>query len=284
MPNGGGQPSTATTNTAPWSGQQPFLTTGFNYALNHLKGNLPQYYPGSTVATQSPSTVAAQEGIYRQQQAGSPLNDTAANYLQNTMGAGYLGQGSPGAINYERNTLDPSYMNAGSPNSGAVFNDVASHVLPAVASQFSLNGRYGSGAQANAAAEGLANAYAPFAQSLFQGQEANQAQAAQMAQNKFQTQEANQQQAAGMAPNQAQQPYFGLDQLLQSGAAKDTYNQNLVNAGVNQWNFNQNAPANRLQQYMSLIQGGNWGTSGTSTMTQPTSLLSGLGGLIGGIL
>lgn len=245
MPDTGGNTTKTVSNSAPWSGQQPFLTQGFNQAKNLYNSSTPQYYPGSTVANQSPATQAYQQGTIARATNGSPLNAATSQYLQSVM--------------------SPGYLNAGSPNSGAVFNDVASQVLPAVNSQFSLAGRYGSGAQAGAAAQGLTNAYAPFAMNLFQGQEANQ------------------QQAAGMAPNQANQDYVDLGQLQGAGQSQDTQAQNQVNAGVNQWNFQQQLPANKLAQYMQLIQG-NYGGTGTQTTTQPTSLLGGLGGLLSGIL
>lgn len=245
--SGGGQTSTQQSSSAPWAGQQSYLTTGFNQALQNLNGPNPSYFPGSTVANQSPATLAGIQGTVNRAENGSPLNQSASSYLQSV--------------------LSPSYMNAGSANSGAVFNDVASHVLPAVNSQFSLAGRYGSGAQGDSAAQGLTNAYAPFAMNLFQGQEANQ------------------QQAAQMAPNQANQDYVDLSQLGQAGQTQDAYAQQLLNSQVDKWNFQQNLPANKLQQYMQAVAGGNFGTQGTSTTTQPGPGIGGvLGGILGGLL
>lgn len=242
----GSQTSTTASNQAPWSGQQPYLQQGFGAAQNLYNSSVPQYYPGQTVANQSPATQSSLAGTIARATNGSPLNTSASNYLQSVM--------------------SPSYMNAGSPNSGAVFNDVASHVLPAVNSQFSMAGRYGSGAQADAASQGLTNAYAPFAMNLFQGQEANQ------------------QQAAGMAPNQANQSYVDLGQLGQAGQTQDAYAQNLVNSNINRFNFQQQLPANKLAQYMQMIQG-NYGGTSMSTQTQPNNVLPALaGGLLSAIL
>lgn len=242
----GSQQATTTSNSAPWAGQQPYLQQGFQSAQNLYNSSTPQYYPGQTVANQSPATQSALAGTIARATNGSPLNNTASSYLQSVM--------------------SPSYMNAGSPNSGAVFNNVASQVLPAVNSQFSLAGRYGSGAQANAASEGLTNAYAPFAMNLFQGQEANQ------------------QQAAGMAPNQANQAYTDLGQLGQAGATQDAYGQSLINANVNKFNWGQQLPANKLAQYMQMVQG-NYGGTGTSTQTQPNNMIpAAIGGILGSIL
>ncbi len=47
---GGGSQSTQTVQKAdPWSGQQPFLTTGYEQAQARLNSDQPSYYPGSTV-------------------------------------------------------------------------------------------------------------------------------------------------------------------------------------------------------------------------------------------
>jgi len=87
-------------------------------------------------------------------------------------------------------------------------------------------------------------------------------------------------QAAGMAPSLDQAPYYGLQQLATAGQNQDAYDQNLVNANINEWNYNQNLPYNKLGQYMSMLGSQNWGTQGTSTTTTPTSLLGFLGGIL----
>ncbi len=228
----GGQTSTTTSNSSPWSGQQPYLTAGFKQALTNLNGSNPQYFPGSTVANQSPATQAGISGTIARGLNGSPLNAASGNYIQQALSA----NGSPG--------LDP------------VFQNVANNVLPTVNSQFSLAGRYGSGAQGNDLVNSLTQAYAPYALQ-------------------------NSQFAANLAPTIANQDYTDLGAVNSAGQQQDAYAQNLLNDQVNRFNFNTNLPANKLAQYMSLVAGGNFGTQGTSTTTQPSG---GLGGFLGGVL
>lgn len=233
MPPSGGQTSTTTSNSSPWSGQQPYLQAGFSQALSNLNGSNPSYYPGQTVANQSPATQAYQSGTIARATNGSPLNQAAGQYATQAMQGGGM---------------------------NPIFQNVASQVLPAVSSQFSLAGRYGSPDQAGTTATALTNAYSPYALQ-------------------------NAQFGAQLAPQIANQDYQDLGQLQQAGAQQDAYGQNLVNADINKYNFQQNLPANKLAQYMSLVAGGNFGTQGTSTTTQPSGgPLGALGGLLGGIL
>jgi len=86
--------STATTtqSSAPWSGQQPYLTDVFSQAQNlynsSLAGNGPQYYPTSTV---QPFTDAQNQAIAQTTQMGlapDPLQQSAGNF-QNTLLSGH---------------------------------------------------------------------------------------------------------------------------------------------------------------------------------------------------
>lgn len=247
MPSGG-QTSTTTSNSAPWSGQQAPLQYGFGQAADLYKSASPSYYPGSTVANQGPATQAFQQGAEALGANGDPTVNAAGGYLNNVLGGQYTNGG-------------PS-----NPFSQQLTKSVSDSVLPNIAAQFSLAGRYGSPDMAGTETTALTNALAPY-------QFGN-----------YQQERQNQQSAAGMAPGQGQANAAPLGLLQQAGQSQDTQAQNLTNAGVNQWNFNQQLPANKLAQYMQLIQG-NYGGTGTQTTTQPSGgLLGGLGGLLGGLL
>lgn len=232
----GGQTSTTTSNSNPWGGQQTYLSDIFKQAQTNYNSSSPQYFPGSTVANQSPATQAGISGTIARATNGSPLNQAAGGWIQQALGA----NGSPG--------LDP------------VFQNVQNHVLPGVESQFSQAGRYGSGAQATAATNALTQAYAPYALQ-------------------------NSQFAVNQAPQIANQDYTDLNALAGAGQTQDAHAQQLLNDQINRFNFNTNLPANKLAQYSGIVQGGNWGTQGTSTQTQPSGGLGGfLGGALGGLL
>ncbi len=70
---GGGSQSTQTIQKAdPWSGQQPFLTYGFEQAQDRYKGDQPQFYPGSTIASFNPNETAYQQNVLDYIGSGRP--------------------------------------------------------------------------------------------------------------------------------------------------------------------------------------------------------------------
>ena len=245
MPGGDNQTSKTTSNQGPPAYLQPYLKYGAQQAQQLYQSSSPSYYPGSTVASQSPYTQAALQGTAARATNGSPLNAASSGYLQNVLGGDYL--------------------NAGNPYQGALDQSILGPVSANVNSQFSAAGRYGSGAHAGELGTAEVNALAPY-------QYGN-----------YQQERANQQAAAGMAPNQAAQDYVDLGQLAAAGQQQDQYGQSLVNANVDKWNYNQNLPYNKLSQYMGLLNGNNYGTQGTSTQTTPSQGFN-WGGLLGGVL
>lgn len=246
MPQGG-QTSTSQQTTTP----DPKLTAanhfGFDQAKQLYNSSSPAYYPGSTVANQSPTTQAGNQGAIARAINGSPTNAAANGYLQRTLSPGFAMQ-----------------QNA---NQGALNKSIFDAVNPNVESQMSLGGRYGSPTMGSEIARQTADAIAP---SMYGQYQANQQ---------------LQQGAASMAPNQANQDWTDIGQLQQTGAGQDQFAQNQVNSNVNHWNYNQNLNQNKLAQYMGLVNGANVGTTGTTTQTQPGGGIMGiLGGLAGGLL
>ena len=61
---GGGSQSTQTIQKAdPWSGQQPYLTSGYEAAKSRLGSEQPQFYPGSTISPFNQNELAAQQAM-----------------------------------------------------------------------------------------------------------------------------------------------------------------------------------------------------------------------------
>lgn len=87
----------------------------------------------------------------------------------------------------------------------------------------------------------------------------------------------------GAGQSLANQGYTDAAMLGEAGSALDDYNQNLINADIDRWNYNQNRDLQALSNYNQFIQG-NYG--GTSTSTGKTNGGSGsrVGGLLGGAL
>lgn len=255
----GGQ-STTVTKSDPWVGQQDYLTYGFNQAKQQYNSNTPSYYPDSTVAPQSAVTKNAM-GLQTQRALnGSPLQSATNTQLQKTINGGYLGSNPflDANFNAGAQAIKNNYYDAvGGINSGA-----------------EAAGRYGSGMQAfqkgrqdDALAGSLGNLYN---QTYYQN---------------YNTERQNQLGAMSFAPTMINQDYTDLGKLSDVGSAQDQYNQSLTDANVNKWNYNQNLPANKLGQYMGLIQGNYGGSQSTQTPLAGQSLLGsllGAGALAGG--
>lgn len=231
---------TVKSTSGPPSYLQPDIQYGTAQARSLYNQGGPQVYPGSTVANRSPETQAGWAGTAARATAGSPINAAAGNYLTRT--------------------INGDFLHAGDPQLDSVYGSVASHVIPSVDAQFSLGGRYGSGAQADSLAQGLTNAYAPYALQQYQGERQMQ------------------QGAAGMAPAAAATDYTDLAALQGVGTARDTYGQNVLSDQVNRFDANQNRAYDNLSRYMSLLYGN---PARSQTTSQPSSGFN-WGGLLGG--
>src|ERR1043166_3207465 len=240
--------STGTTTTTqvsnPWSGQQPFLLKGYNQAATNL-ANPPQYYPGQAVAPFNQTQNQALGAQTLRAQQGSPV--VAAADAQ------------------QQATLNGQYLDTGNPADSAVFRNIASQVLPAVAGQFNGAGRYGSGLMASADTTALTNAYAPYAFSNYQNERGLQ------------------QQAARLAPTLANQDYTDIGALSAAGSTEQQQQQQQINAAMQQWAYNQNLPNQQLATYDQAIAGAPGGTT-TSQVPyyNPSPLSQVLGGLTAG--
>ena len=169
---GGGGGTTQTIQKAdPWVGLQGPLSTLYSQAQANYNSPGPVYYPGSTVAGQSPLTQQAQLLTQQRASAGNPLIPQAQQQLYATLGDQYYGM-NPATSRLQNFTnggsVDPSMAQLSSIGSGAMlgsnpyldatFNQAAGRVgeqfskytMPGVASMFSQAGRYGSNAMQEA--------------------------------------------------------------------------------------------------------------------------------------
>jgi hypothetical protein len=137
---GGGGSQTTVQKADPWSGQQPYLTRGFQDAQKlFLDSPPPSYYPYSTVQPFSPETNTALQLQTMRALNGSPVQDAANNQLTDTLNGNYLygGQGFNQAV------------------------DAASRrILPQIDSQFEAAGRTGSGLASTARTQAISDSFA----------------------------------------------------------------------------------------------------------------------------
>jgi hypothetical protein len=210
----------------------------------------PSYYPGSQVAAPSTATQAGWQDAMARATQGSQVGNAAQQY--------------------GTNVLQGQYLNP-NPYQDALNQSIAASVIPSVNAQFSLGGRYGSGAQSGTMTTALANAMAP---PEYQN---------------YQQERINQQNMAQMAPGLGAQDWTDIQGLLGAGSAQDQLAQQQIGANVNEWNYNQNLAQNKLAQYMQLLGSPGFGTSTTATSTPAGSdtmsqILKLGGGILGGLL
>lgn len=261
--------TTSNTVATPWSGQQPYLTNGFQDISSFLTNPdgslntsaLPSYYTGQTIATPSTATTGA-ESMASNLATNDTVNNAAQTNLENTINGDYLNSNP---------YLDATYNQA----AGQMVNQFNDITNPAIDSTFSGAGRYGSNSWATDATQ----------QRATEGQQLDNLATDIYGQN-YQQGVQNQLTADAAAPAAQAANYTDAGQLAAAGATQDQLNQANINSNISAYNYNSNLPLNTLEDYMSLIQGNYGGTTSTSTPLYSNSLTSGIGaglGILGGV-
>jgi hypothetical protein len=137
--------------------------------------------------------------------------------------------------------------------------------LSSVNGNFAQAGRYGSGAHEAAAGDTAANI------------------ATQMYGQAYDQDRDRQVKAMALAPTLAQADYQDIAALSEAGTARENYQQELINAAIDKYNYESGRPLSALQNYGALVQG-NYGMSGTSTASQNAGKSNPLGGAVGGAM
>ena len=244
MSSGSSQPAsyqTTTTSNAPWSGQQPYLTAGFERAKTDVLNKPQEYYPNSTVVDFAPQTEQALGMQESRALAGSPVTQAAQGNIQDTLSGDFLSAGNP--------YFDQAVQAATRPMTTAFKEDI----MPAIQSGFSSKGRYGSGLQARQqerAGEGLTRQIGDVAGT--------------MASDMYGAERGRQMQAATLAPTLAAQDYADIGQLKDVGLTREAQAGAELQEDISRFEQEQQAPVDALTKYMTLI-GGGYGTEGTSS-------------------
>jgi|TARA_R100000149_G_C5880177_1_gene145109 hypothetical protein len=221
----GGSTTRQVTQTMTDPTTAPFKEFGLSEA-KRLYGQGPmQYYPGQTVVGFSPETEMALSGLREQAIQGSPFIGAVQDVvMQNLMGT--------------------------NPLQAAAFRPAVEQVE----AQFGKAGRYGSGYQQRAVAEGLA----PMAYKA-------------------------QQDAIAMAPAAREFGFADLETLAGIGAAREAQEQAELSADIEKFQFEQQAPQAALTNYLASVQGGQLGSQ-QITPFYSNPLASGLSGALGGAI
>lgn len=241
---GGSKPAayqTTTTSSAPWASQQPYLEAGFERAKTDVLEKPMEYYPNSTVVPFAPQTEQALQMQEQRALAGSPTMGAAQEMAKGTLSGDYLSAGNP----YMQQAMESAVR----PMATTFKEDV----LPAISSQFSGAGRYGSGAQMRTQERAADD---------FMRQVGDVTGA--MAYKGYGDERARQLQAATLAPTFAAQDYTDIAQLADVGLTREAQAGAEMQEDISRFQAEQQAPVDALTKYMTLI-GGGYGQQGTQT-------------------
>jgi hypothetical protein len=235
---GGQQSSTSTTSIDP--AIKPYVTYGLEEAKRLYQSQSPTFFPGQTYVSPSEQTQQALQMAQERALAGSPLTGAAqAETLATIQGRG-VNPFLAGALE-QTNRL-----------AGEQFNRNIQNLQSSAASA----GRYGSSAMGQQAG----TAQDIFARALAE-------QGGQLAYNSAEAERARQMAAVGAAPQMAQADYADIQRLLSVGGAKEAQSGAVLQDAMNRFNFEQNLPQMKLQQYANLYSTAPQGSTTTQTAT-----------------
>jgi len=281
---GGGQPQVVTTNTAPWKGQQKYLLKGFDMA-ERMFNDVPDYYPGETVAGFDPLQTMAQEGAANYitgQRAGRQQQYAEQALLRGLSGqTGFTPQQTADLLaGNVRTGAGTPYQAMADALSGDVVNRLQGSILPGIRQQQVMYQPGGSSRAAleqdkavtSAVKQGLTTPLAQMYSNAYQTAQGMRLPAAQQAIN----QQAN---AMGMYPSIMSAPLSMYGALGDIGAQRRALTQATMDADMARYQYQATAPQQALANYMNMIQG-NYG--GQSFQTSPgPSFMDQLGQAVG---
>lgn len=236
---GGGGQQTSTSKAEIDPMLKPYVEYGLNEAKGLYQGNTPQYFQGQTYVSPSTQTTTALGLAEKRAMAGSPLLSSAQQQQQDVISGKYL-QNNP-------------YFNQAMAGASQAAQQNYFDAIAKAQSDASRSGRYGSNASAdiqNRAATTMANTLAN--------------KYGELAYTNYAAERAAQNAAATGAPTLANADYTDINQLLQTGQAKENYAQQALQADINKWNYEQNLPYAKLSNFLGSVYGAPQGQVSTT--------------------
>ena len=237
---GGGGGSKSTTQQQLDPTVRPFVEYGLQEAKQLYQTQGPNYYPYQTYVGPSAQTQQALQAAQNRAIAGSPLVPAAQQQLQNTIQGQYLGN----------NPYLAQAMSGAAAQATQAYQDA----IQGTRSGAAQAGRYGSAAmfnQQSRAQQNLANALAQEAGKL-------------MYQN-YGAERQAQQQAIQQAPEMAAADYADIQQLQNIGQVAEDYQQRALEADIGRYEYQENLPYTKLQNYLSAAYGAPMGQVSTTS-------------------
>lgn len=240
LEGGGGGGQTQQTSTGIDPILKPYVSYGLDEAKKLYKGASPRYYEGKTYVDPSANTEAALTAAGNRATMGNPLLPAAQRQQQDVISGQYL-QNNP-------------YFNQAMAGASQGATQTYMDAIKEAQGGASMAGRYGSGVSAdlqnraaNTLSNTLANKYGDLAYQNYAGERAMQ------------------NQAATGAPTLANADYTDINQLLKTGMAQEDYANTALQADINRFNYNENLPTAKLNQYAQYLSGTPQGSTTTST-------------------
>jgi hypothetical protein len=242
---------------------QPFLSFGLGEAQRLYQAGGPQFFTGDTFVRPSETTQTGLQALEQRATQGNPLLGAAQQQLQREISGDFLGG-------------NPFFQGAFAPAAQAATTQFQ-RAMGDIGSAASRAGRYNSGAMQN-----------------LQGQASNQlAQqlantAGQLAFQNYANERQRQTAATMAAPQMAGADYQDIQNLLNAGQLREGYTGQQLQADINRFNFQQNAPQQNLATFLSSVYGnpltrqGQQVTSGVQETSNLQNLL-GTAATIGGL-
>lgn len=318
--SGLGNNSTTTTSTAaPWSGAQPYLTNVLSEAKKlYQTGEGFNPYPGNTVVPYSPQSLQAMSGIENLANQGNPMAQAAQQQAMGILGSGGMSDWQKQALEGTYgvatggNQLDAISGNLGATAAGEYLGGrnpyfqenldrEAGKLATDVSRNVDLLGRRGSGYAANEIGDVVGNFRNQAMQQNYDQERQLQMQAAGMLSGEQQGNIANLMgagqsifgagdtaagraaQYAGLAPSIYQDQYAPAERLASVGAQQEDLATRQMQDLISRYYGEQQAPWNALSNYGALVSGaGQFGSTGSQTVTPPANYAAPLGGALGG--
>jgi hypothetical protein len=246
MGKGQNNKSTQKTQADPWKPLQPYLKGAFADAESVYRGGAPGFFPGQTVAGMSGYTNQAFQNMANRAQQGNPLMGQAGGEIGKMLSGDYLDPNN-----------NPGFQGALSAAIRPMTQAFSNEVMPGIDSAFSSAGRYGSGMQGQA----YSNAQQDLARGI--GDVSSN-----MAFNNYGMERGNMMNAIGMAQGMADNDYRDISMLGLAGSGLEGYDQRMIDAERERYDYNANKDMSWLQNYVGLL-GGAPPAGQTSTMTTP---------------
>lgn len=256
MGKGQNNEQSQTMKADPWKPIQPFLKGAFSDAQGIYKQGAPGFFPGQTVAPMSGYSSQAFQNMANRAMQGNPLMGQASGEISKMLSGGYLDPNN-----------NPGFQGALSAAVRPITDAFRNEVMPGIDSSFSSAGRYGSGMQGQA--------YSDANQDLARGigdVSSN------MAFNNYGMERGNMMNAIGMAQGMADNDYRDISMLGLAGSGLEGYDQRMIDAERERYDYNANKDMNWLSNYIGLLGGAPAGSQTTNTKTPaPNPFVSALG-------